>query len=176
MTMCDMGRGICILFITSTRLGIFLIKLWSSVPSFNIIILIPIYLKFEASSHAQITVTYITYFFIFPYMMWNWNLNWRYSLISEIGQCFRQLSPLIFSKKCIVIYKLWSVFLPNLLRLNVNFIACAEVDISSKKLITRKRFQEKSCDHNHHDIHTPHLSRGILNASFQLIPCRKICK
>ena len=53
--------------------------------------------------------------------------------------------------------------------LNFNFIVCVEVDISSKKLITRKKIQENSCDHNHHNIHRSHLSRVIPNVNFRLI-------
>ena len=82
MTMCDMGRGICILFITSTRLGIFLIKLWSSVPSFNIIILIPIYLKFETSSHAQITITY--YYILFRLSLYDMKLKLKLEIFFDI--------------------------------------------------------------------------------------------
>ena len=53
--------------------------------------------------------------------------------------------------------------------LNFNFIVCVEVDISSKKLITRKKIQENSCDYNHHNIHRSHLSRVTPNVNFRLI-------
>ena len=45
------------------------------------------------------------------------------------------------------------------------------IDISSKKLQTRKYFQEKLSDHIHDVIFSPHQSKGILNVSFQLISC-----
>ena len=61
----------------------------------------------------------------------------------------------------------WSVnctlfFLPNLLHPNVNFITVVKVDMSNKKLYTRKNFWEKSCDHIDNVIYSPHLSRGNL--------------
>ena len=45
-----------------------------------------------------------------------------------------------FFWKCILVCKLYIVLLPNLLRPNVNFIADIKVDISSKKLHSRKCF------------------------------------
>ena len=47
------------------------------------------------------------------------------------------------------------------------------VGIYSKKLHTRKFFLEKSRDHIHDVIYRLHLSRAVLNLSFQLTPCHE---
>ena len=65
---------------------------------------------------------------------------------------------------------------PNLSSLNFNFLTRVEVDVSSKKLHTRKYFYENSCDHNHDIIYRSHLSSGVLNVILQLMPCQKTCK
>ena len=49
------------------------------------------------------------------------------------------------------------------LNMNFNFLACVEVNISSKKLHTKKQFQEKPCDHIHGIIYRLHLSKSIPN-------------
>ena len=70
--------------------------------------------------------------------------------------------------------KLYTLPLPNLLRTNFNFLACVEVDISSKKSHSRKNFQERPCNHIHDVIYRPYLSRGTLNVSYQVIPYQEI--
>ena len=49
-------NSVCILFISSEWIGIFLPKFGSSDPSYNRSILKLLYWKFEASVHAQIEV------------------------------------------------------------------------------------------------------------------------
>ena len=66
----------------------------------------------------------------------NLKLHWGYFLINEVGQSFYQLDQLTFPKNVF-----WSVnfalsFCQNLLRPKVNFMACLNVDISTKKLKT----------------------------------------
>ena len=50
-----------------------------------------------------------------------------------------------------------------------------QLDISNKKLHTRKYFKEQPRGHIHDVIYRPHLSRSILNVSFQLTSCRETC-
>ena len=61
---------------------------------------------------------------------------------------------------------MYTVLLPNLLRPNVKFIVSLKVDIFSKKLHTKKCFEEKSRVHVNKVFFLPHLSRGILNMKF----------
>ena len=56
----------------------------------------------------------------------------------------------------------------------VQMSAGVKVDISCKKLHTRKYFQEKSLDRIYNVIYGPHLSRSILKESFQPILCHEI--
>ena len=79
----------------------------------------------------------LTIIYKFLDIIWIWNINWGYILINEVGKWFVHVT---FPKNCILVYKLYTGFLPNLLRPNVNFIAGVKVDISSKKLRTRKYF------------------------------------
>ena len=113
---------------------------------------------------------------ITTYLQISWhNMNLKLTLGIQfdcIGQWFDQVA---FSKNCILVCKLYTAHLPNLLRTNVNFIGGVKVDISSKKLHTRNYFLEKSRDRIHDVIYRPHLSIGILNVSFQLTPCRGAC-
>ena len=71
--------------------------------------------------------------------------------MDEVGQLFYQPYQLEsdFFKKCILVCKLYTVLLPNLLRLNVKIITYAKVDISNNKL---QYFQEKSRVHIHDSI------------------------
>ena len=55
----------------------------------------------------------------------------------------------------------------------VQMSAGVKVDISCKKLHTRKYFQEKSLDRIYNVIYGPHLSRSILKESFQPILCHE---
>ena len=52
--------------------------------------------------------------------------------------------------------------MPNLLRLNVNFMAYWNVDISAKAMQHCKKFQETSSSHINDVILWSHLSRGTL--------------
>lgn len=58
-------------------------------------------------------------------------LSWAhvYSLINAVDQLFSQLGLVTLSKNvnASVNYALYDVLLPNLLRLNFNFIACVEL-------------------------------------------------
>ena len=58
---------------------------------------------------------------------------------------FYQFDHITFSK-CILVCKIYTVLLLNLLNPNVNFITGVKVDIPSKKLHNRKYFYEKSRD------------------------------
>ena len=60
--------------------------------------------------------------------------------------------------KCILVCKLYTVLLSNLLRSYVNFIAAQQRIFLGKGHVT-----------------TCYLSRAILNESFQLTPCRETC-
>lgn len=79
-------------------------------------------------------------------MIRNWKLHLAYPLINKVGQSFLERGLMTFS-----INVFWTLnctlLLPNLLRPNVNFIVCADVDFASKKLHTRKYFQKKSSSH-----------------------------
>ena len=79
-----------------------------------------------------------------------------------------------FFEKWILVCKLYTVLLLDLLRQNANFLTGVKVDISSKKLHTRT-YLEKSRDHIHDVLYRPHLSRGILKVGFQLTSCRETC-
>ena len=58
-----------------------------------------------------------------------------------------------------MLYKLRSALLLNLLRPNLNFIACVEVDISTTELHGRRHLKKKVCDHTNDVIYRPHLSK-----------------
>ena len=53
-------------------------------------------------------------------------------------------------------------------------MAYVNVDILLRSCKHYNKFQEKPRDRIHNVILWPHLSRGILNVSFQLIPCQDI--
>ena len=101
----------------------FLSNFCSSDPSFDRNILRSLYLKFKISAHAQTTVT--LYYLQISWHDMNFKLTW--------GMHFDKLSWLMILsawlhdvfEKCIVVCRLFPVLLPNLLRLNVNFIAGA---------------------------------------------------
>ena len=109
----------------------------------------------------------------FPDMMGSWNLHWGYPLIKKLFDNFINLVTLVAPG---LVCKLFIFLLPNLSPPNFNFIACVEDEISSKDLYSRNNFQENSFGHLHDVIYRPHLSKGILNESFQTIPYHKICK
>ena len=66
-----------------------------------------------------------------------------------------------FFWKCVEVCKFCTVLLPKF-----NHISCLKVDISGKKLCTRKYFKETSRDHIHGVIYRSHLLWCILNVSF----------
>ena len=102
----------------------FLTKLCSSDPSFNRNILRSLYLKFKTSADAQIAMTYYYVLFI-NFLTW------------YVGQDFISLITWL---KIFLFCKVYTVLLPNLLRPNVSVIPGVTVDISSKKLYTKKYF------------------------------------
>ena len=60
-----------------------------------------------------------------------------------------------FFRKGIVVCKLHTVLLPDLLRPNFLFIACVDINISSKELHTKNYFHGKSFNHIHYVICRP---------------------
>ena len=111
----------------------------------------------------------------FPIIIWNWNLHWRCPFINKFGQYSINLVTQIFRKR-ILVCKLRTVILQNLLCPIFSFIACMGFDILSKELYTRKYFQEKLCVYVHDFIYKLFSSKTIHNVHFQLIICQKICK
>ena len=119
------------------------------------IILIPLCLKSETSAHAQIVIT--CYYKLFTNFL-AWYEGETYT--GDKWSCSLILSTWSrnFFQKLVLVCKLYIVHLSNLFCSNFNFIACMEVDISTKNKHTRKYFQEKSRE-NFHDVnYRPHLS------------------
>ena len=79
----------------------------------------------------------------FPDTIWSSNLDLGYPLKNKVDQRFHQVSHLT----PLVVFKMQSVILSNLLYSNFNFIACAEDDISwSNDLIVKVLdTQSRSC-------------------------------
>ena len=64
--------------------------------------------------------------------------------------------------KRVLVSKLHTVLLPNLLCPNFKFISCVKFDILNKKLHARKCLKEKPFHQIHKVIYRPNLSRNIL--------------
>ena len=129
-----------------------------------------LYLKFKTPAHVTTHYLQISWHDI------NLKLHWGYRLTNEVGEWLDQLDHMTFFKNCILVYKLHAALLLNLLCPNLNFLAGTKVDISSMipRSCTLEIISRKS-DHIYDVIYRPHLSRGILDVSFQLTPRRETC-
>lgn len=63
-------------------------------------------------------------------------------------------------QRSVLLYKMSSALLLNLLRPNLNFTACVEVDLSTRELHSRRHLKEKVCDHTNDVVYRPHLSKN----------------
>ena len=127
-------KSVCILFFIFRMAKNFLTKFWK----FEILKLwsrVHLYLKIlnicASANHNHLLLLHTVHAFL---DIRSWNLIWRCLLMNQVSQWFYQLGSRHFSLKSIFACKLLTTLLPNLLRQKFNFIACAEVEISSKKL------------------------------------------
>ena len=132
------GNTVCILPISSERIGIYL---W------NLAALIQVSIGPFGQSytwnlkHLRIRELqlFITTYYYYKFLTWYEFETYigETFLINEVGQqWFFQFDHLTFSWKWILACKFCTVLLPNLLRTKVNFMACLNVEISTKKLQT----------------------------------------
>ena len=114
-----------ILLIYSERLGFFFIKFWNPNQIF----------KHFSNFCVCANCVYVSLHAIyrFPIIIWNWNLHWRCPFINKFGQYSINLVTQIFWKR-ILVCKLRTVILQNLLCPIFSFIACMGFDIWSKEL------------------------------------------
>ena len=124
-------NAFCILFISSKQMGFFC----SSDPWFirNVLSSYIWNLKHLRKRKLQLLIT--------TYLQISWhNMNLKLTLGIQFDCIDQWFDQVAFSKNCILVCKLYTAHLPNLLRTNVNFIGGVKVDISSKKLHTRNYF------------------------------------
>lgn len=130
--------------------------------SFNRDILLR-YLEVETSVHAEIVTTH--YYILFTdFLARKLTLGILFDLWSWLTILSTWLRH--FFEKRILVCKLYTVFLLSLLHPNFNFIACIEVNISSKKVHARMCFQVESNNYIDHVIYRAHSSRCILVKKF----------
>ena len=137
------------------------VKFWNSDQNFNENILTPTWNS--AWTNYDYSLLHTIYRFFDT--IWSWNSHFVYFLVNKVGQWFQ---------KNILLCKLRTVLLPNLLRPNFNFKAYVEISIQvrsctpeiSCRKIQVTTFMKASIEP---------ISRGILKVSFKLISCRKMC-
>ena len=109
--------------------------------SFNINILATQHIKLKTPAPADIVINHYYVLFTIFFMKWIWNLHKGHFLINYVRQCYSQLDQMLFSNNAF-----WCGNCTLSLYQIYHFIAWLEVEISSKKLHSRKCFQEKSSD------------------------------
>ena len=113
----------------------FLMKFWSSDPSFNRKILRSLYLKLKPSAHGHIAITYhFTIIYKFLAIIRILNALWGYILVGKVGRWFYQLDRLTFSKNIF-----WSV------NWTLFYNQIYTVQMSSSYLVEGLTFKVRNC-------------------------------
>ena len=150
-----------------------LTKYGSSSSSFHRNILTLPYLKFKTSAHAQIA--FIHYYILFTSFLWIWNLQWRYSLMNEVGQWFYQLDHVTFSKNVFFFVNFalpFAKFISPKCQLNSLF-KCWHFYWKVAHFVTSSR--KVTWPYLWCQLVVPFFE-GYSQWSFQLISCQNICK